>query len=331
MDLSVFSFKIKLRLRKLFEGKFFPQLKVRKMEKNNGRIIIGVFLLIAFMFLSSIVFIAFSFKKSESVVKEFSVETSQVAVVEIKGAIMESKQVIKKLLRAEKNDQYKAIIVRVDSPGGAVGPTQEIYDEIIRIDEKKPIYASFGSVAASGGYYIGAAARKIFANKGSITGSIGVIMSFMDASKVFEFLKLNPQIVKSGLYKDIGSPNRSLTTKEKDLLEGTIAKVHQQFRDDILKRREKRIKGKIVDLTQGQIFSGEEAKEYGLVDELGGLYTASKFMHEELKLDGDFRNLAFIKKRRESRFSELLEQLEEPETIFENLILKFLGPKVNFF
>ena len=151
MDLSVFSFKIKLRLRKLFEGKFFPQLRVRKMEKNNGRIIIGVFLLIAFMFLSSIVFIAFSFKKSESVVKEFSAESSQVAVVEIKGAIMESKQVIKKLLRAEKNDQYKAIIVRVDSPGGAVGPTQEIYDEIIRIDEKKPIYASFGSVAASGG------------------------------------------------------------------------------------------------------------------------------------------------------------------------------------
>ena len=113
------------------------------------------------------------------------------------------------------------------------------------------------------GYYIGAAARRFFANKGSITGSIGVIMSFMDASKVFEFLKLNPQIVKSGLYKDIGSPNRSLTTKEKNLLEGTIAKVHQQFRDDILKRREKRIKGKIVDLTQGQIFSGEEAKEYG--------------------------------------------------------------------
>ena len=156
-------------------------------------------------------------------------------------------------------------------------------------------------------------------------------MSFMDASKVFEFLKLNPQIVKSGLYKDIGSPNRSLTTKEKNLLEGTIAKVHQQFRDDILKRREKRIKGKIVDLTQGQIFSGEEAKEYGLVDELGGLYKASKLLHEELKLDGDFRNLAFIKKRRESRFSELLEQLEEPETILENLFFKLLGPKVNFF
>ena len=113
MDLSVFSFKIKLRLRKLFEGKFFPQLKVRKMEKNNGRIIIGVFLLIAFMFLSSIVFIAFSFKKSESVVKEFSVETSQVAVVEIKGAIMESKQVIKKLLRAKKMiSTRQTVIVR---------------------------------------------------------------------------------------------------------------------------------------------------------------------------------------------------------------------------
>ena len=156
-------------------------------------------------------------------------------------------------------------------------------------------------------------------------------MSFMDASKVFDFLKLNPQIVKSGLYKDIGSPNRSLTKKERSLLEKTIARVHEQFREDILKRRKEAIKGNLVSLTQGQIFSGEEAKEVGLVDNIGGLYSASKKLHEELELDGDFRNITYIKKSKESRLSEFLEQLEEPETILERLFFKLNGPKVNFF
>ena len=136
---------------------------------------------------------------------------------------MDSNKIVRKLLIAEEDESLKALIVRIDSPGGAVGPTQEIYDEIIRIDKNKPVYASFGSVAASGGYYIGAAARKIYANKGTITGSIGVIMQFVDLSKLYEYLKFGHKRL-SRLYKDIGSPNRPMTKKEKELLAGTITK-----------------------------------------------------------------------------------------------------------
>ena len=166
---------------------------------------------------------------------------SPVAVIEINGPIMKSKKTIELLHEAEKG-KYKAIIVRIDSPGGAVGPTQEIFDEIVRIDKKVPVYASFGSVAASGGYYIGAAARKIYANRGTITGSIGVIMQFMDLSELFKLSKVRPEIVKSGEFKDLGNPSRRMRKKERALLEASVQKVHEQFRQDIISRRGKKIK-----------------------------------------------------------------------------------------
>src|SRR5690606_11778859 len=162
----------------------------------------------------------------------------------------------------------KAILMRIESPGGAVGPTQEIYEEIRRIDSAydpkvkgeqkgKPVYASIGSIAASGGYYISAATRKIFANAGSLTGSIGVIMQFVDASELIEWAKVRPEIIKAGRYKDFGGPNRALTVQERELLEKTLSSVHEQFRKDILAIRQDRIQGDLNELSQGQIFSGE--------------------------------------------------------------------------
>ena len=185
---------------------------------------------------------------------------------------MKSKKIIELLHEAEKSAGIKALIIRINSPGGAVGPTQEIFDEIVRIDEAIPVYASFGSVAASGGYYLGAAARKIYANRGTITGSIGVIMQFMDLSEIFKLTKVKPEIIKSGKFKDLGNPSRQMRKDERRLLEKSVEVVHDQFRRDIIKRRGKRINGDLNDLTQGQIFSGEEALSFGLIDAVGGLY-----------------------------------------------------------
>ena len=298
------------------------------MSESRSRVIYGFFGLVGVMFISLLVFAFlllrnFSPRSLDSV---SSFNRSSVGVVEVKGPILESKKIIKKLLKAEEDESLKAIILRVDSPGGAVGPTQEIFDEIVRIDASKPVYASFGSVAASGGYYIGAAARKIYANKGTITGSIGVIMQFVDLSKVYEFLKLKPEIIKSGIYKDIGSPSRPMTNKEKSLLNSTITKVHDQFREDILSRREGKIKGDLLSLSQGQIFSGQEALEYGLVDEIGGMWGLSKDIHEELKLAGNFRKLKFIKLKKDMSIISILENLEDPSDFARGLIYKFIRP-----
>ena len=301
------------------------------MSESRSRVVLGFFTLIGVMFISLLIFSFLLMKNFSS--NDFgdiakSSEESNIGVVEISGPIMESKTIVKKLLKAEEDKSIKAIIVRIDSPGGAVGPTQEIYDEILRIDSDKPVYASFGSVAASGGYYIGAAARKIYANKGTITGSIGVIMQFADLSKIFEFLKFRPETIKSGLYKDIGTPNRAMTSKEKELLNQTISKVHNQFRQDILKRREGKIKGDLISISQGQIFSGEEALENGLIDGIGGLWGLAKDIHEELGLEGDYKELKFIKLKKDFPLAKILENLEDPSSIAQNIFLRLSQPQL---
>ena len=300
------------------------------MANNSTKIIIGVFGMMLLMFITAIIFLGFSFKINKTEIAALEGRKSPVAVIEVNGPIMKSKKIIELLHEAEKKEKFKAIIIRIDSPGGAVGPTQEIFDEIVRIDKKIPVYASFGSLAASGGYYLGAAARKIFANRGTITGSIGVIMQFMDLSELFKLSKVRPEIVKSGKFKDLGNPSRKMRKKERELLEASVLKVHKQFRQDIIDRRGKRIKGNLEDLTQGQIFSGEEALEHGLIDGLGGLYSLAKIIHDELKLEGDFRNIVFIKKPKKSKLMNILDQLEEPEALIKKILLSFDSPVLMF-
>ncbi len=233
-----------------------------------------------------------------------------IAVIEVSGVILDSKKIIESLMAAEKFKSIKAIIIRIDSPGGAVGPTQEIYEEIRRIDAIKPVYASFGSIAASGGYYIGAATRKIFANAGTLTGSIGVIMHFVDLSKVYEWAKVSQYSMKAGEYKDLGSPYRALTEAERKLMKEMLDEVHMQFKNDILKVREKRIIGDLNMLAQGQIFSGNQALKVGLVDEIGGLWEAGRKIHAELNLPEKF-DLQFIKIKRKFSLMDFMENMDE--------------------
>lgn len=278
---------------------------------KNSKALFGIFAMVFVFFVILIGFAFFTMNAfNETSELEKRSNKGHIGVIEVEGVIMDSKATIDLLQEAEEDKNIEAIILRINSPGGAVGPTQEIYEEIQRIDAKKPIYASFGAIAASGGYYIGAGTRKIWASPGTLTGSIGVIMDFIDASKLIEFAKVNPQTIKAGRYKDAGNPSRSLTDEEKDMMTKLIAGVHEQFKNDILKRRKDKIKGDINEIAQGQIFSGESAKELGLVDAMGSLWAAGREIHKTLKIKDDFA-LKFIKKKKNVGLLELMGSMEE--------------------
>jgi len=282
-------------------------------EKSKG--LVGIFILITVLFFIFIIFSFFTIsqlKKSTVELDHFnSGDEAEIAVIPIESEIMESKKIVEMLLSAEEDKKIKAIILRIDSPGGAVAPTQEIYEEVRRIDLKKPIYSSFGSVAASGGYYIAAATRKIYANAGTLTGSIGVIMQMPNFSELMKFAKVKQETIKAGKFKDVGNPTRDMTEDERLFLTDLLAGTHQQFMNDIVKVRGKRLKKDILELAQGQIFHGSQAKEFGLVDEVASLWQAGRLIHKELKLKSKF-GLKFLKpKRKKLSFSDLLEEGEE--------------------
>ncbi|MEN8688075.1 MAG: signal peptide peptidase SppA [Desulfuromonadales bacterium] len=197
----------------------------------------------------------------------------KIGIVEIYGVIADSKQVIEQLHDFRDNDSIKALVLRVDSPGGGVGPSQEIYDEVLALDELKPVVVSMGSVAASGGYYVAAAAREIIANPGTITGSIGVIMEFANFQELLEKIGLSSVVVKSGAYKDIGSPTREMSAAEREILQNLIDDVHNQFVASVAEGRELDEQA-VRSIADGRIFSGRRAMELGLVDSMGNLQAA---------------------------------------------------------
>jgi len=197
----------------------------------------------------------------------------KVGVIEIIGAIVDSKDIIHNLKRFREDDSVKAIVVRIDSPGGGVGPSQEIFREIRKTSESKKVIASLGGVAASGGYYIAAGADGIVANPGTITGSIGVIMGYSNFQELLKKIGLVPVVIKSGEYKDIGSPVREMTEKEEEILRNLANQIHRQFIKAIAEGRGIE-QSKVDKFADGRIFSGEEAKKLGLVDRFGNLEDA---------------------------------------------------------
>ncbi|OGP09000.1 MAG: hypothetical protein A3G39_04930 [Deltaproteobacteria bacterium RIFCSPLOWO2_12_FULL_43_16] len=197
----------------------------------------------------------------------------KVAVVEIEGIITESNSINKQIKEYGERDDVKVIVVRIDSPGGGVGPSQEVYRELKKVSAKKKVVASMGSVAASGGYYIAAAANKIVANPGTITGSIGVIMEFANAEELLKKIGFKGYVIKSGEYKDIGSPFRGMKDEEKKLIQDVIDDVYKQFVDVVAENRRLDINA-VKKYADGRIFSGTQAKNIGLVDELGNFNDA---------------------------------------------------------
>lgn len=197
----------------------------------------------------------------------------KVALVRIAGVILDSTDVIEELKKYSKDNSIKAIVIRVDSPGGGVAPSQEIYKEILKIKEKKKIVVSMGSVAASGGYYISSPADKIVANAGTLTGSIGVIMEIPNVAGLMEKIGVKTQVIKSGKHKDIASVFKSLSPEEKLILQTVLDDVHDQFIQAVSDARGMKFED-IKELADGRIFTGRMAKKLGLVDELGNLQDA---------------------------------------------------------
>ncbi|MBU4354139.1 MAG: signal peptide peptidase SppA, partial [Proteobacteria bacterium] len=194
----------------------------------------------------------------------------RVGVVEIKGLLTDSRTAIKQLDRYRDDDSIKAIVLRINSPGGAVGPAQEILREVEKIRTKKKIVASLGTVAASGGYYIASGANLIMANRGTVTGSIGVIMQFTNVEGLTKKIGLDFFNLKAGRYKDAGSPLRPMTPEDQAYLQGLLDNIYQQFLSDVAHNRKIPL-AKMKTLAEGRIYTGEEAKQVGLVDEFGNL------------------------------------------------------------
>lgn len=197
----------------------------------------------------------------------------KVGVIEVTGVIAASKDIIEQLVDFRDDDGVKAIVLRIDSPGGGVGPSQEIYEEVRKAVAVKPVVVSMGSVAASGGYYIAVPARRILANPGSITGSIGVIMEFTNFQELLQKIGLRSDVIKSGEHKDIGSPIRPMSDSDRKILQSLIDDVHSQFIDAVAEGR-KLEPDTVRSLADGRIFTGRQALAAGLVDELGNLQDA---------------------------------------------------------
>jgi protease-4 len=194
----------------------------------------------------------------------------RVGVVEIKGVLTDSRKIIKQLDRYRDDRTVKAIVLRINSPGGAVGPSQEILREVEKVRKKKKIVASLGTVAASGGYYIACGANLIMANRGTATGSIGVIMQFANVEGLTKKLGLDLFNLKSGRYKDAGSPFRPMTPADKAYLQGLLDNIYQQFLSDVARNRKIPL-AKLRTLAEGKVYTGEQAKQLGLVDAFGNL------------------------------------------------------------
>jgi protease IV len=229
----------------------------------------------------------------------------RIALIRIEGVIMDSQATIEELRRFGENPSVKAIVLRIDSPGGGVVPSQEIHDAVkrIRLKHNKTVIASMGSVAASGGYYIAAAADRIVANPGTLTGSIGVIMETANVEGLLQKIGVEGVVIKSGRYKDVGSPLRKMDEEERGLLQTVMDDVHKQFIEAVAEGRSIEM-GEAQRLADGRIFTGRQAKDVKLVDELGDLEDAIQLAADVAGIDGEPK---IVEPRRRFSIRELLE------------------------
>ena len=198
----------------------------------------------------------------------------KVAIEEIEGTIIDTTELVRELKDDLDNSSVRAVVIRINSPGGVVGPTQEVYAALRRLRAAgKPVVASLGAVAASGGYYIATAADRIYANPGTLTGSIGVIMQLPNVEGLLKKIGVEYVVVKAGEHKDIGNPSRPMSSEERRILQSLLDDVHAQFIDAVAEGRHLD-RAVVLAFGDGRIFSGAQAKVLHMVDALGGLEDA---------------------------------------------------------
>ncbi|MBN1572300.1 MAG: signal peptide peptidase SppA [Deltaproteobacteria bacterium] len=250
-------------------------------------------------------------------IKPFS---KSVGVIEVKGVIYESGDVIKNIKDFRDREDIAAVVLRVDSPGGGVAAAQEIYEEIKKLASEKVVVTSMGGVAASAGYYISLGSSYIFANPGTTTGSIGVIVQGMEFHDALDSLGIKGFVIKSGKFKDTGSPFREMTAEERQYLQDYIDNIFQQFVNVVVKER-KLPKEKVLEIADGRILSGEQALKLKLIDELGNMEDAVKKAAEMAGIEGEPR-LVYPPKEKISLLSILLNDMKTglADVIFDRLM-----------
>jgi protease IV len=235
------------------------------MAKKQDKII--VLFILALIMLSLIILFFMMSSMNDDV--QLSGSGDKVGIVELNGVIISSRAIVKQLEGFRKDNDVKAIVFRIDSPGGGIAASQEIYEHVRRVRETgKPVIASMGSVAASGGYYVALGADTIMANPGTTTGSIGVIAEFPDFTKLLDKLGVQMTVIKSGRFKDTGSPYRQMNEQDRQYLQAWIDDGYNQFVQAVAKEREMTLE-RVRLLADGRVYSGEQARQLSLIDTLG--------------------------------------------------------------
>ncbi|MBW2506626.1 MAG: signal peptide peptidase SppA [Deltaproteobacteria bacterium] len=279
--------------------------------RQRHPILLGLFILtgIFFLFLGGISLLVSSLISQSTRTDIFS-RKEGVGIVELKGLIVSSEQVLKHLTEFRNNSDIKSIVLRIESPGGAVGAAQEIYQEIKRTSAVKPIVASMGSMGASGGYYAALGADIILANPGTMTGSIGVIVKFPNLEGLFEKIGYKSEVIKSGPLKDIGASNRPLSEEERTIMQDLIDNVYNQFVRDIATSRSLP-EETIFELADGRVYTGEQALELGLIDKLGNFTDAVTIAADLGGLDTEDPQLIYPRIERKFSLINLLTNAEQ--------------------
>ncbi len=243
--------------------------------------------------------------------------SGEIALVRIQGMLMDSQNIVRQLSDYRHNPGVRGILLRIDSPGGAVAPAQEIYSEIMKLRaDHKTVYASMGTVAASGGYYIACAADYVLANPGTLTGSIAAVMAFSNIEELTNKIGVKPVIIKSGKYKDVGSPLRAMNPEERKLLQNVVDDVHQQFVQAVAKGRGLSV-SEVKEIADGRIMTGQQALKLKLIDEIGGLEKTLELLAKKIGVEGRPR---VIEEKEKTPFFDWLLQSSLSSRLIETLI-----------
>lgn len=248
-----------------------------------------------------------------------------VAVVDILGEIYYSRGKVEEILSYRDDDNIKAVVLFINSPGGGVAASQTLYHAVLKVREVKPVVVSMGSVGASGGYYVACAADTIFAESGTITGSIGVIASYLRTEELYEKIGLEMTVIKSGRYKDVGSPYRKMTEDEKAYLQEILDSAYDQFVRAVSDGRAMPL-AEVLGLAEGRIYTGEQALDAGLIDYIGSYQDAVDMAARMGGIEGD---PDVVKRRRRRSWFERIfgESLTRNlETRHERLKLQYIIP-----
>ncbi|MBI3535639.1 MAG: signal peptide peptidase SppA, partial [Deltaproteobacteria bacterium] len=267
---------------------------------------------IVFIIISSVWFFNGSTGRMSQPVSKKLFGSNGVGVIEINGVILDSKKILQKLERFEENDTIKGIVLRVNSPGGAVAPSQEIYEAVKKYS--KPVVTSIGSVGASGAYYIACGTKKIFASQGTLTGSIGVIMEFVNLEKLYEWAKVKRYSIKTGRFKEVGAEYQEMTDEERVLVQTMVDDVLVQFKKAVGEGRHLTA-GQVDAIADGRVLTGNQAKQAKLIDEFGSLKEAIDEIAKMSGIKGKPQIIYPTKKRK--KLLDLLWNDDETEDNYE--------------